>query len=785
MKISLLSFAFLLLSLSSYAESIEEMEKDCSRAVVGFLKEKGVITGGEDGLCISDLKSLPQIHIGMGSRTFPLGNADQFQVSKKTQDNLQTLREILTGGNDKATVAFTGYADGEQNNIEQFDSRFLAAGETSYTKQELKNKISDTRTLKAVLDLLEKYPENEKIPYDQSKPELKTVQSLIRNYYLANDRAKKVCETAMPQGTDCSKAPIEGFASPALETAGNKQCDARRRAFLSFNLSPSGMRKAKSNNGRFGPHFETPNPTEYQRDIQIAASVDLFSKLYAQTGSTDLDVNAKNIDLVLPPECTGNKKVLENTRDNSKRLLDHVKKSLVNVTDKNFKDVVLKGDYQGIKKKLNYLNDKEDSGKALTPEEQAQMKVITIITQGVDRTDMKTDLLNIDAGRDYLRLSGTLKKVTRTGANGEVETLYFSSAQRNMNGSSYGIAVYDENGNARFVDNATFYNIESKWKRNPNQTLGEVLPFESKYHIGHGVQVANSKYPKASAMNPSTDNFSCFSVASAIEENMQSNNDSLVDASLLVSGEQAKLNVFLDSRAISHLNNDPKRPKGWACTGCGSGVVFNNEGKLVYKPRDYDNGAAAFQAVTSQAQSNSLTMGSLKNLKVFNISRESFGGKCGGSKSVCDCVKELPAGKGELEKLLKHESTQKIAMTGMESIYKNRDSSYARFENTWTLPKPEDNCIFTPPVPHTCQVDPKGRSKESKSNSRKDIVACKILDSLKTKYALAADIDVNKYKNTVLGGSVCKKSLPTSDEGADCGYKSLGTSGASSNATKQ
>jgi hypothetical protein len=143
------------LSGTAMAQTPEELEKDCSRAVVGFLKEKGVITGGEDGLCISDLKSLPEIHIGMGSRTFPLGNADQFNVSKKTQDNLQTLRSVLTTGNDRASVSFTGYADGEQNNIEQFDSRFLASGETAFTKQDLKNKISDNRSLKTLLDLLD------------------------------------------------------------------------------------------------------------------------------------------------------------------------------------------------------------------------------------------------------------------------------------------------------------------------------------------------------------------------------------------------------------------------------------------------------------------------------------------------------------------------------------------------------------------------------------------------------------------------------------------------------
>lgn len=783
MKISHLCLA-MLLPLVVYADTVEEMEKDCSRAVVGFLKEKGVITGGEDGLCISDLKSLPQIHIGMGSRTFPLGNADQFQVSKKTQDNLQTLREILTGGNEKATVSFTGYADGEQNNISQFDSRFLASGETSYTKQDLKNKISDTRTLKTVLDLLEKYPDGEKIPYDQSKPELKTVQSLIRNYYLANDRAKKVCETAMPQGTDCSKAPIEGFASPALETAGNKQCDARRRAFLSFNLSPSGMRKGKSNNGSFGPHFETPNPTEYQRDLQIAASADLFAKLANQTQGTNLDEYAKNIDLILPKECTYNPKVLANTRDNSKRTIEHVKKNLEKVTDTNLKQTILKGDFSAIKKKLTALNDKEDSGKALTAEEQAQMKVLQTLTTGIDKDQVKYDQVSLKENSS-IRVEGKVVELKRKLPSGEEETLRLQKASRRYGGTNDGYILFDENGQKLFVTYMELNRIESTWRRDPSKKLYDIQKYEDKYSWGYSSGLGESKYPAASGINPSTDNFSCFSIAAAIEENMKENDNSLVDASLLVSGEQAKLKVFLDSRSVAHLGNDGNRPQGWACDKCQSGVTYDDTGKLSYKPRDVTSPYTAAQAVALQQNSNSLTMGSLKNLKVFNISRESFKGGCPESKSVCDCVKALPSGKGELEKLLKHESTQKVAMMGQNSVYTNSKTKVSRFENTWTLPNPENNCIFTPPVPHTCQVDPKGVSQESKSQVRKNILACKLLDGLKTKYKLAADIDVNKYKNTVLGGSVCKKSLPTSDEGADCGYKSLGTSGTSSNATKQ
>ncbi|GEM_PF-6679480 len=774
----------LLATLSSnvFSQTAEELEKDCSRAVVGFLKEKGVITGGEDGLCISDLKSLPEIHIGMGSRTFPLGNADQFNVSKKTQDNLQTLRSVLTTGNDKASVSFTGYADGEQNNIQQFDSRFLASGETTFTKQDLKNKISDTRSLKTLLDLLEKYGDTDKIPYDQSKPELKTAQSLIRNYYLANDRAKKVCETAMPSGTDCSKKEISGFASPSLEVAGNKQCDARRRAFLSFNLSPSGMNKASANNGKYGPHFETPNPLEYQRDLQIAASADLFAKLAKQTQGTNLDEYSKNIDLILPRECMSNPALLENTRDNSKRLIAQVKEALDSVTSADFKSMIVKGDYISIKKKLNQLNDKEDSGKALTTEELAQQKVIEIITAGKDRVQAG-DSLDITSNSNYKK-KGKESIIERTLPNGKIEKLRIVYVSEGRSDYVSSAIAYQENGQQVLIKSNEINSLQYEWKKNLDKSL-YAIKSPGDHYVGRGVNVVDSRFPKASLANtPSTDSFNCFSVAAAIEENMQSNNDTLVDASLLVSGEQAKLKVYLDSRSVAHLNNDDKKPQGWACAACGSGVTFNEKGKLAYQPRDFENAYSSAQAVALQQNSSSLTMGSLKNLKVFNISREAFGDNCPNSKAVCDCVKNITPGKGELEKVLSHGSTEKVAMTGQSDVYPNNPAT--RFENTWTLPDPKNNCIFTPPVPHTCQVDPKGRSKESRGSNKSNIMACKILDGLKQKFNLATDIDVNKYKTVVLGGSVCKKSLPTSDEEGDCGYKRpSGGSGTVSGAAKQ
>lgn len=772
------------LALSSqtlFAETVEQIELDCSKAVVGFLKEKGVITGGEDGLCISDLKSLPKIHVGLGSNTFPLGNADQFNVSKKTQDNLKTIQEVLTGKNSKAEVSFVGYADGEQNNIAPFDSRFLKEGETSYTKSDLKNKISDVRTLKTLLDLLKVYPEDAKIPYDQSKPELKTAQSLIRNYYLANDRAKKVCETAMAGSIDCSKAPTQGYASPDLETHGNKQCGPRRRAFMTVDLAPTGMRRAKSNVGKFSPQFEIPNPMEYQRDLQIASSLDLFAKLSKQTGGSDVSKYKESIDLILPAECQKNPGVLGYARDNSKRLIDDVNNALGKVSDTKFKSSVLKGDYKEIKKKLEAINEKEDLGKPFTAEEQAQQKVINIITAGSDKTAPRDYKLK-KATSDNFNLGKELIKVTRTRPDGTVETLTAQYISKKRQDSS-GVLLYTSSGE-RIVtsDYHGYYNYLNSWKGS-DQSITSLVPKEKKVDVYHNdLEMADSKYPEAAdSRTPSTDMMNCFSAAAAIEENIKENDHALTDASLLVTGDQSKLDLSLNNFQVAHLGGNKEAPRGWACTKCQSGVTLDKEsGKFTYQARDYQNSTDASQSVYGQHNSNSLTVGSLKNLKVFNISRESFEGKCPDSKSVCDCVKE----QGGLEKLLAHSSTEKISLLGEQAKETGTVSGekYRRWDKSWTFAKPENHCVFTPPVPHTCQVDPKGRSQENKSNARSGIVACQILDNIKAKYNLAADIDVKKYKNVTLGSSLCRKSLPTTNEAEDCGFSksSLGTSGKGS-----
>ena len=765
MKLSLLLLTLILAS-HLFADDSAQLEKDCSRAVVGFLKEKGVITGGDEGLCLSDLKSLPEIHIGMGAKTFPLGDADKFKVTQKTQDNLQSLRTLFMTDSKKETVSFTGYADGEQNNIEAFDARFLASGQTSFTKTDLKLKIQDPRSLQALLELLKGYKDTEKIPYDQSKPELKTAQSLIRNYFLARARAKKVCETTMEENMDCDKAPLEGMASPTLEVDGNKQCPARRKAFLTFNLAPTGMKKGKSALGQFGPSFETPNPRTYQRDLQIASSLDLFSKLAKQTGGTDLENYKKNVELVVPVECQQDPTLKANTLDNSRRLIDHIKENLASINDSSFLTAVKKGDYVFLKKRVTTLSAKKDVNKALTADEEAQMKVMETLTYGMDRSAPKFDLLSpnnssmVSNVQTYeLKKKGTSVKFAKFGTKQQY-------------------IAWDEKGAIHFFDNSSDLNTGLQYLNyEPNTTLGNLWKREGE-KIGHTANstseysffVGDSKYPKASSANPSTDIFNCFSSAAGIEDNLQDSPGSLVEASTLASPE-GDIKVNLNSHRISHLNNDPKGVQGWVCDKCHNGVQVQ-DGKLVYLPREPFYGGAAKASVSGQGQSSSLTMGSLKNLKVFDISRDSFGDSCSGSKTVCDCVKNIEPGHGQLEKVLGHESTQKMAMTQEKPIpYDSRNPKGPfKIEKKWNFIKPDDHCLFTPPVPHTCQVDPEGRSRENKANNRASILACKILDRLKEKYHLAAEIDINKYKNTPLGSSQCSKALPTSDEKADCGY---------------
>lgn len=650
------------------AIAADELETNCARAVVGILAEKQVLSKG--GLCLGSLDALPKFNIDLGAAAFDSGKSDGFSVDAKTSKSLEDIKEIFFS--DKNTsVSFIGYADGEKNRLEKYDGDFLGVGGTHFTLADLSSRIDDQNTLTAIKKQLEK--RSGSIEYAQLPDETK---SLIRNFFLAKERATKVCETALG-GSGCGEDAIRGFASPALEKLNNMKCDNRRRAFMSIDLKPSGMKPTKNGLGKFSPLFKTPEPHKFQRDMQIASSLDLLSKLMSHNGGTaylDEKVFYEDIKLVIPKECRapGNdvdkSKMAANVVANAQRLLVNLNENLKDVQDASFVKAVKSGDYKEIKKSLTIIQ--ETPLLKQTPSDKAKLKVISTLTAGFDKE----------------------------GSGGK----------------------FDKTSN-RYVED----------------------PNESK---------------KESA----TDIFNCFSSAKAIEENITAGvdgGDILVEASLYSDSDQ-NLDISLDSRS---LYADEHGEKGWFCKKCNNGVrldrLKDGTQKFKYFPRDKENALYAGIAVTGQENSKSLTMGSLKNLKVFNIHRGAFGeGKCSGS--VCGCVKDA-ARDGKLEDVLAQ--SESVAMAGKELSGPGKNL----FKQKVSFTNPDDNCIFTPPVPHTCQVDPQGNNEDNSNVVKSEAHSCKVLDKVVEKYKVDKNKSLQKYRTGAISGAECLEDQSI-DEIKDC-----------------
>ena len=84
--------------------------------------------------------------------------------------------------------------------------------------------------------------------------------------------------------------------------------------------------------------------------------------------------------------------------------------------------------------------------------------------------------------------------------------------------------------------------------------------------------------------------------------------------------------------------------------------------------------------------------------------------------------------------------------------------------------------MFIPPVPHSCKVDPQGQSKDRSARTKENALSCQLFAKLKTKYPDFDAAKASTYAKIPLGGAVCKRSLPTTDEGKDCGITIINNS---------
>ncbi|MBA2406116.1 MAG: hypothetical protein H0V66_15175 [Bdellovibrionales bacterium] len=755
---------FILLFLVSTAafSQISDEQRECANAVLAEMKARKLISNSGQDICIQTLSQLPQLDIGVGSAAYDRGQSGK-GLSDKDVGNLNEISEILTGGPLK-NYKILGYADGSVNNDVDYEKDFFESGAKTFTKSQVLSKLaSDPSTSEIVKSLLADKKDDELI--EASK--VPKVMSLVRNFYLGKDRAMKTCQQFGKTPEECNKM-TQGYASPFSELAGNLACNQRRRSVLSLNSQiqpPSSQAK----NGAIIPRFKTPALAEDRRDMQLASGLDLFKKLnMAQTVDGkpfNPDEFDKYIEAVIPKECSS-KDAGKNTRDNFKRLLKHVQKlaSELPASQADLKSAIFKGDYKKIKIKLNALLEAEDT-RALTEEEKAQYRLMSTVITGYDA---KLE----QEGKKFISVDKTTGKVNPIAIKEFPEGCLNKYNVKVKCGSFQGHIYLQDQGDKLLLENnrsdIVYKNgvVQIPETKQVNWTTTDTL-------------FADPQFPYSSNPGNSVDHFNCLSASSAIEEKLSQNNSqggagSLIDPSLVVKDDTGNVDIKLPESLIPTL---PDGTKGWVCEYCHSGTRYekirdtDKKGTVYYDSRDNTStGRSAYVNKEAQVNSKALTMGSMKSLAIFSISRDSFGGECPPSKSTCECMKNAGSYDGGIDKIISNSATQKIVLPT------SPDQQTGVMKKQTTVLKPtNDTCFYVPPVPHSCMVNPRGESRD-RMNQGVASKSCVALDNLIKKYNLAQGKDLaqvrsglmSKYKNVKSSELTCKSVFPSSDEANDC-----------------
>jgi hypothetical protein len=103
-----------------------------------------------------------------------------------------------------------------------------------------------------------------------------------------------------------------------------------------------------------------------------------------------------------------------------------------------------------------------------------------------------------------------------------------------------------------------------------------------------------------------------------------------------------------------------------------------------------------------------------------------------------------------------------------QNKYKPNENGY---RTKTAMPTPKDQCIFVPPVPHTCKVRPNGTSTDRPEKSGEGLLSCELFKKIKAHKLIGANFDEKKakqYSAIVLGNSMCSKNQAPEVEEKAC-----------------
>ncbi len=214
-----------------------------------------------------------------------------------------------------------------------------------------------------------------------------------------------------------------------------------------------------------------------------------------------------------------------------------------------------------------------------------------------------------------------------------------------------------------------------------------------------------------------TDFYNYFSSAEALKYhfNKNPNSSSLVSAASIMNQSNGELQISLDKNDLNSAKNK-KEDDGkahWMCYGgCESGIHETDSGEFQTKFRTkhwQDRTASQMQNDYGQIP---LGFGALKTLSVYVIE----------GCSDCDCLKQKES---NLDEILKGPQTKKVLI---DKVTKNAKGEKSFNKTVDNIKDPSNTCIFTPPVAHTCKVDPSGSSNGDSGHKKQPHYGCAMWD---------------------------------------------------------
>lgn len=278
-----LALAFLSLSVSfAHAQMSEtEVSEMCMNQILAGLASDKTL-GPDSGLCVKLNKdesgNISGMDFNMQSSAFELGK-DNLQ-DEEAKKRLATIKQLVLDYQRTVTKNQNLQIDDIDIQVKSFADG--VGGPTGYDGDIKKSKTwgdlskvigADLKSLEYLHQIAPKSKNaSSPVNFDSLDPK---AQSIIRNIVLGKKRSEEICRQFGLK--NCNKKENAGFASPELEKApkDKRNCPDRRVSVIKVNLSKAGEISPQSH-GEFHPAFQIPADAEYKKDMQVAASFEIF-----------------------------------------------------------------------------------------------------------------------------------------------------------------------------------------------------------------------------------------------------------------------------------------------------------------------------------------------------------------------------------------------------------------------------------------------------------------------------------------------------------------------------